>query len=185
MSNKNLTAKIAQPYAEAFLEVVKASSCVNKNVDAALQVINHSQELKSFINNPILSSNLKKNILKKIFFSDLDRLSMNFFLVLVDKGRINIIQIILEKYLELGYKISSIIIAEVLTSIPFTPSQHDLLIDKIKIMTGSKQVRLNINIKPELIGGFTIQIGSKIIDRSLQGQLKQIASHLESDSYLL
>lgn len=46
-------------------------------------------------------------------------------------------------------------------------------------MTGANKVRLNVNIKAELIGGFTIQIGSKIIDTSLQGQLKQMASYLE------
>nr|YP_009402760.1 ATP synthase CF1 delta subunit [Compsopogon caeruleus]ARX96109.1 ATP synthase CF1 delta subunit [Compsopogon caeruleus] len=52
----------------------------------------------------------------------------------------------------------------------------------MKQMTGASEVKLKMSIKPELIGGFTIQIGSKIIDTSLQGQLKQIASYLECNS---
>mmetsp|Transcript_16600 Transcript_16600/g.34044 ORF Transcript_16600/g.34044 Transcript_16600/m.34044 type:complete len:105 (+) Transcript_16600:660-974(+) len=100
-------------------------------------------------------------------------------MVLVDRGRINILGVILEKFLELAYKISSIVVADVDTAIPFTQEQQDLLIDKIKQMTGASEVKLKMSIKPELIGGFTIQIGSKIIDTSLQGQLKQIASYLD------
>nr|UNJ16414.1 ATP synthase CF1 delta subunit [Boldiaceae sp.] len=183
MSNKNLIAKIAQPYAEAFLEAVQVSGYLNKDIDTVLQVIKDSEDLKSFINNPLISVAIKKNVFNKIFSQGLQNLTLNFFMVLIDKGRINIIETILEKYLELGYKISFITIVEVTTSIPFTPSQHNLLIDAIKKMTGAKEVKLNIKVKPELIGGFSIQIGSKVIDTSLEGQLKQVASYLECDSY--
>jgi len=49
-------------------------------------------------------------------------------------------------------------------------------------MTGNNQVKLEISVDPKLIGGFIIKIGSKVIDISLLGQLKEIGSFLEVEA---
>jgi F-type H+-transporting ATPase subunit delta len=38
-----------------------------------------------------------------------------------------------------------------------------------------KQIRLNVELDPELIGGMTIRIGDDIIDGSLAGKLAEAA----------
>jgi F-type H+-transporting ATPase subunit delta len=50
-------------------------------------------------------------------------------------------------------------------------------------MTGADQIRLDITTNSSLIGGFVVQVGSKIIDTSLQGQLKQLSSYLGSSAF--
>ena len=50
--------------------------------------------------------------------------------------------------------------------------------EKLKTITGAKQIKLALKVDPQLIGGFTIEIGSKMIDTSIRGQLKQISSLL-------
>jgi len=49
-------------------------------------------------------------------------------------------------------------------------------------MTGAEQIKLDITINPNLIGGFVVQVGSKIIDTSIQGQLRELASYLGASS---
>ena len=48
-------------------------------------------------------------------------------------------------------------------------------------MTNGKKVKLITKIDPDLIGGFIIKIGSKVIDTSLSGKLQQIAFYLETN----
>jgi F-type H+-transporting ATPase subunit delta len=48
----------------------------------------------------------------------------------------------------------------------------------LKKITGAKQIKLALKVDPQLIGGFTIEIGSKLIDTSIRGQLKQISTLL-------
>jgi len=50
--------------------------------------------------------------------------------------------------------------------------------EKLKVITGAKQIKLALKVDPTLIGGFTIEIGSKMIDTSIRGQLRQISSLL-------
>jgi F-type H+-transporting ATPase subunit delta len=47
-------------------------------------------------------------------------------------------------------------------------------------MTGATQVKLILRIDKSLLGGLTIQIGSQLIDTSIKGQLKLMASCLGS-----
>ena len=103
---------------------------------------------------------------------------MKFLLVLCDRGRISYLDSILEKALELAYKAASIEMVKITTSVAFTSSQQETMISKLKKMTGAEQVKLEINVNPNLIGGFVIQVGSKIIDTSILGQLRQLSSYL-------
>jgi F-type H+-transporting ATPase subunit delta len=67
---------------------------------------------------------------------------------------------------------------KVKASVSLTNSQEDALISKLKSMTQADQIKLSVQIDPKLLGGFSIQVGSKIIDTSIQGQLKRMAIHL-------
>nr|QUE29818.1 AtpD [Erythrotrichia carnea] len=194
MSNKSVVAKVSQPYAEALLESNKNTDCIlptysisscNKDVSTFLETIRSSQELKSSLSSPMVSNTSKKNIIESLFKEQLKAEFISFLMVLIDRKRIGIVETILEKYIELAYKVSSVTIANVTTAIPLSPDQHDVLKGKLKQMTSSEEVKLAITVEPELIGGFIIQVDSKVIDTSLKGQLKQIASYLESDSSIL
>jgi F-type H+-transporting ATPase subunit delta len=177
MNSKNT--KIAQPYAEAFLELSSKGS-----LDTLINDLNYlssslsSVELKKLLSNPLINSQNKKNIVKSIFGDKVDSKALKFLMVLCDRGRLSYLDSILEKSIELAYKAASIEIVKVTTSIAFTTSQQDSLTTKLKKMTGANQIKLDININPNLIGGFVVQVGSKIIDTSIQGQLRDLSSYL-------
>ena len=100
----------------------------------------------------------------------------------MDRRRITLLSIIIQKYLELSYQLDSIVVAQVRTSISFTETQQEDLVKQIKNITNSKEVKLLITIDPDLIGGFIVQIGSKVIDTSLAGKLKQISFYLNGSA---
>ena len=50
--------------------------------------------------------------------------------------------------------------------------------EKLKIITGAKQIKLALKVDPELIGGFTVEMGSTFIDTSIKNQLSQLANTL-------
>ena len=95
-----------------------------------------------------------------------------------DRGRIEVLDSIAQKFLELSYKQESIEIAKITSSIQLSAEQQKSIAEKLKKITGAKQIKLALKVDPQLIGGFTIEIGSKMIDTSIRGQLKQISSLL-------
>jgi ATP synthase F1 delta subunit len=48
----------------------------------------------------------------------------------------------------------------------------------IKEKTGASGVKLETRVRPELLGGYLLRIGSFYVDASLKGQLESMAAHL-------
>lgn len=182
MNSKNL--KIAQPYAEAFLDLATKDSLdtIINDLNCLSSTLASSGDLQKLLSNPLVGVNSKKSILKSIFTEKLDTKTLRFLLVLCDKGRISYLDSIVDKAIELAYKAASIEIVKVTSSVSFTSAQQDSLVAKLKTLTGANQIKLNVEVNPTLIGGFIIQIGSRIIDTSIQGQLRQLSSYLGTSS---
>nr|QCI05469.1 ATP synthase CF1 subunit delta [Crouania attenuata] len=183
MSTQNLALKVATPYAEALLELAKDMnilSVVTKDLSLVSNILSDSNDLQTYLSNPLISISNKKNVLNQIFQSQLQESVLKFLLVLVERRRITLLSVIIDKYLDLAYKSESTTIAEIITSTVFTEQQESDLINKIKLMTNSQNVKLLMKLDSNLIAGFIIKIGSKIIDTSLYGKLNQMSLYLNA-----
>jgi len=173
--------KIAEPYAEALLELSNSNDSLSEttnDINIVSQFLANSSDLKKFLGNPLITRTAKKNVIKDVLGEQIDPKTLTFLMLLVDRGRIAILDTIAEKFLELSYKKESIEIAKVTSSIKLSTEQQKSIALKLKSITGAKQIKLALRVDPKLIGGFTVEIGSKLIDTSIRGQLKQISTLL-------
>jgi len=173
--------KVAEPYAEAFLELAKSTNSLKEttnDVNIVSQFLANSSDLKKFLGNPLVTKDAKKNVVKDILGEQISESTLKFLLLLVDRGRIEVLEQIAQKFLELSYKQESIEIAKVTSSIKLSAEQQQQIAEKLKAITGAKQIKLALKVDPELIGGFTIEVGSKMIDTSIRGQLRKISNLL-------
>jgi F-type H+-transporting ATPase subunit delta len=173
--------KVAQPYASAFIGMARTSFPLNSiisDLNSIATTLTESADFRKVIINPLVSSATKKEIIKSIFAETIDKITINFLLVLCDRGRINCLKSIVTIALELAYKKASIDVAYVIASTEMSMSQQEALISKLKDMTKTKEIKLKIKIDTSLIGGFTVQLGSKVIDTSVKGQLRELSAYL-------
>jgi F-type H+-transporting ATPase subunit delta len=173
--------KVAEPYAEALLDLAKSTDTLKEttsDVNLISQFIASSSDLKKFLGNPLISLDAKKNVLKDILGEQIEANTLKFLLLLVDRRRVTLIEGIAEKFLQLSNKQESIEIAKVTSSVQLSAEQQQNIAEKLKVITGAKQIKLALKVDSQLIGGFTIEVGSKLIDTSIRGQLKQISSLL-------
>ena len=173
--------KVAEPYAEALLDLAISNDALKEttnDINIVSQFLANSSDLKTFLGNPLITRSAKKTVVKDILGEQIGGSTLKFLLLLVDRGRIEVLDSIAKKYLELSYKQESIEIAKITSSIQLSAQQQKEIAEKLKAITGAKQIKLALKVDPQLIGGFTIEIGSKLIDTSIRGQLKQISSLL-------
>jgi len=178
--------KLAQPYAMAFLEfsldAKQSLDTIIADLTQIKTILHDSLDLAKTLSNPLLSIKAKKEVIKAIFETNISKNTLKFLLVLCDRGRSANISSIVDNTIELAYKKASIEIAYVTTANYFSSNQQEALVEKLKSMTSTEQIKLNITVDKTLIGGFKVQIGSKVIDTSIQGQLRQLAAHLGSSA---
>lgn len=184
MSNQNLKERIAVPYAEALIAIAQKTNLlseISKDLSSIAMILSESKDLQLLLSNPLINTSIKKEILKQLFENQVHAFILNLLLVLVDRRRIAFLNIIINKYLELTYALESITIAELFSAVELSEIQQENLIIQVKLMTKSNSVKLVVNKDPDLIGGFILKIGSKIIDASLSGKLRKMSLYLNTN----
>ena len=170
--------KVAEPYAEALLDLAISNDALKEttnDINIVSQFLANSSDLKKFLGNPLITKDAKKTVVKDILGEQIGSSTLKFLLLLVDRSRIQVLESIAQKFLELSYKEEAIEIAKVTSSVQLSAQQQKNLAERLKIVTGAQQIKLALKVDPQLIGGFTVEIGSKMIDTSIRGQLKQIS----------
>jgi len=176
-----VVSKVAVPYAEALLDLAKSTGTLKEttnDMNIVSQFLANSSDLKKFLGNPLITREAKKNVVKDIIGEQISATTLKFLLLLVTRSRIALLEGIAQKFLELSYKEESIEIAKVTSSVQLSVQQQKNLAERLKKITGAEQIKLALKVDPQLIGGFTVEIGSKMIDTSIRGQLKQISTLL-------
>ncbi|MEO1621092.1 MAG: ATP synthase F1 subunit delta, partial [Cyanobacteria bacterium J06632_3] len=95
------TSEVAAPYAQALLSIAKSKDSVDDLSRIAaelLTLIKESDELATFLANPLASKDAKKGVLARVLGDDTNQQMKNFLMLLVDKSRIYLVEPILQQF---------------------------------------------------------------------------------------
>jgi F-type H+-transporting ATPase subunit delta len=130
-----------------------------------------SPELQAILASPAVPVVRKRAVVKGVSAKlELGRITQNFLLVLSDHRRAAALSQMIEAFElqldeRLGFKR-----AEVRSAQELTDPQKNQLATQLAALAGG-QVRMRFTLEPELIGGVTARLGSKVYDGSVRGQL--------------
>lgn len=176
---------ITTPYAEAFLQVAERRNEVDEVVDQAKAVLdlwNQSSALRDAMSSPVLEVEAKKRALQNLFAGQVSSSFLNMLKLLADRQRIGVLDAVLERMLELYREQRKIALATVTSASALTEEQQTELQKKVQAVAGTDNLEITLKVDPELIGGFVVSLGSKVIDASLAGQVRRLGLALAKAS---
>ena len=175
-SNKSFSTETSERYSRALFEVVKETGELEKierDINSFQVILNDSEELKNFINDPTQSINVQKDLMnllsEKLNFS---KNLKNFFLLLIVKRRIFFVNKIINSFLKLCSKKRGEIKASLISSKKLSNSELENISKELSSSMGST-VKFDYKIDEDLIGGLKLQLGSFMIDTSIRNKLKK------------
>ncbi|MBP0002027.1 MAG: F0F1 ATP synthase subunit delta [Cyanobacteria bacterium SID2] len=181
MKSRFSTGEIAEPYAQALMSIAQEYDLVDRigeDVSALRETLQVSEDLQEFLESPLIKAEAKKNALRQICSETVHNYTLNFLMLLVDRGRILFLDAICQKYQARLRELKNIVLAQVTAAQELTSAQEDAVREKVKALTGAEFVELEISIDSDLIGGLIVRIGSQVLDASLRGQLRRLALSL-------
>jgi F-type H+-transporting ATPase subunit delta len=138
-----------------------------------------SSELRSRVMNPWIPGTAKRAAMIEVANGlGVSKLVRDFVGLLATRGRLDHLAEIAAAYRDLVDESLGRVRAEVRTAVPLTDSERQQLADRLARGLGGKQVILQEVVDPELLGGFIAQVGSRVLDGSLDGQLARIRERL-------
>ena len=177
MSNR----AIAKRYAHALLEEAVSrdlESTVERDFVTINEIADASPDLRMLFRSPIIEWWRKKNIVKEVLDGRVNDLTMNFMVLVIEKGRERVIREIIAEYLRMLDVRRNILRIDVDSATALDEGTRKNVVDAIGKQSG-KTVMADFDEAPELIGGLRITIGDKVYDGSLRAQLEDLRERLQ------
>jgi len=168
---------ITTPYAEALLQVAEDANDVDQVVEQSKSILKLWYECPEFsqaMSSPVLEVESKKKAIEKIFAKDLSTSFLSFLKLLADRQRIAFLNSVLERLLELYREQRNIALATVTSASVLDEDQQAEILKQVQNVAQTDNLELNLKVDPDLIGGFIVNVGSKVIDASLSGQVRRL-----------
>jgi F-type H+-transporting ATPase subunit delta len=176
--------RAAAPYAKALFELAKEraeAELVGRELDDAAATFEGSAELRDFFARPWIPPAVKREVAMEIAQrSSLSKLTADFLALVACRGRTDHLSVIAEKYHKRLDEDLGRVRARVCTPVPLTDQEREMLLAKLGKALGSRQVVLEEIIDRGMLGGFTVESDSVVLDGSLEGQLDRIRYRLAS-----
>ncbi len=170
--------RVASRYSKSLLVLAKEKGLleeVNKDMELFNKTFKENLDLKVVFKNPIIPNDKKLNILKALFEGKVSELVLRFCEIISRKNREGILPDIAEAFREQYNEYKDIIVARVVTSFSLDDNLRDAFKKVVKQQFGQeKTVELVEKIDASLIGGYTLTVGDKRIDETLDTQLKKL-----------
>lgn len=165
---------IARRYAKALLLIGKddgQAESYREELDNIAGLVTGEKELEQAIINPLYDAAGRRRVLQTIIDKiDISEMMKAFLLLVFDKGRIGFLSNINEFYKKLADELKGIARASVVSATELSSDTIDKIRSTMSKMTG-KDVILDVEQDPALIGGVVSRIGDLVLDGSIRTQL--------------
>lgn len=172
-----------KPYARALHELAKErgqTEAVARDLDAMVDVIEGDAELRDFFAGPWVPAAAKRTVAMEIAARlEVAPLVRDFVGLVARGGRAQHLTAIAATFREMVDADLGRVRARVRTRVALTDAERDALRSRLGAAMGGKQVIMQENIDDGLLGGFVAEIGSYVVDGSLNGQLARIEERLK------
>ncbi len=169
-------------YARALFELAqekKVLSQVADDLNYILRVYQSSKDFRQLLESPVVQAADKKKIFVRLFRERLNPLTGEFLDMVVEKGRENLLAVIIQRFHELLDREKGILRGQLDTAFRFSDSQLAALKKQMDKITG-KNVIIRQHVNPDLLGGFVVRLGDTVIDTSIKSQLARLRETMVS-----
>ncbi|WP_341875799.1 F0F1 ATP synthase subunit delta [Defluviitalea saccharophila] len=171
---------ISKRYAKALFDIAIETNTMDElesQVQMIHQVLESEEEFMQILQHPHILREEKMQLLKDVFSSIVSNELMGLLTLVVQKGRQEHLLEILSTFLDEVKTYKGIVTAVVISAVPLKEEQ----IEKIKQTLTSrikKQIQIETQVDPSIIGGLKIRVGDRILDASIYGQLQGLKTSL-------
>jgi F-type H+-transporting ATPase subunit delta len=173
---------VAKSYAKAVFALARERNQadeVQAELERAAGLMSHDGDAVDVLGRPWISPVIRKRLADELGARmELSRLGRDFLVLLATHRRVDHLAAIAAAYREMLDAARGRVRARVRTAVPLTDADRTALAQRLGRALGGKSVVIEEVVDTHLLGGFVAEIGSLVVDGSLDGQLARIRERL-------
>jgi F-type H+-transporting ATPase subunit delta len=165
-------------YAQAVFEIALESNKLKEwqsNLAKIAKLV-EDDEFISLAENPKVPFDMKTKLVQEKL-GKTEPMVLNLVYLLISKGKLKTANLISEEYDRLLNEHYGIKSAEVTTAIPLDNVEKEKLSQNLETLIG-KKVSMQVQVDPDILGGFIARIDDSLIDGSIRSRLEMLKQRL-------
>ncbi|WP_336717438.1 ATP synthase F1 subunit delta [Chryseobacterium mucoviscidosis] len=171
-----LTSKVAKRYAQGLLDFTNESgqtATVFSEMKDVVKIMKESADLNKFFMTPYIDSKKKVEVANEIF-KGLSASSQNLITLVIKHGRENQLKNIAQEFINKVEDINGVQRVTVTTATQLSKENLEEILRNSNLVNTNANFDLQLNIKPEILGGYILRVGDQQIDASVKSKLNSI-----------
>jgi F-type H+-transporting ATPase subunit delta len=163
-------------YAQALFEAALEQDELEETLEDLKEFVNalhESEELREFYYGPQIPESQKRQAIDALT-EEMSASIRNFLKVLIDNDRTEILEDIVPRFEDLVREHQGKVEVELTTAIELSEEKLDEVKDRLGHILHGREVELETNVNPNLVGGAIFRVGERMIDGSVRGQLQSL-----------
>lgn len=171
-----LTSKVAKRYAQGLLDFTNESgqtATVFSEMKDVVKLMTESKDLNKFFLTPYIDSKKKVEVANEIF-KGLSVSSQNLITLVIKHGRENQLKNIAQEFINKVEDINGVQRVTLTTATQLSKENLDQILRSTNLVNPNSNFDLQVNVKPEILGGYILRVGDQQVDASVKSKLNQV-----------
>jgi len=178
---------LATRYAKSLIQLVNEQGRleqVYKDIKDVNAIFESNRDLKLMFKSPIIHTDRKLNVVQQLFEGKIDSVLYQFITLVIKKGREAYLNEITHSFILQYNELKNITPVKISSAIKLDENIVKGIIDTLKKNEKLGEVELTEEVDANIIGGFVLQWGDKMIDSSVSRRLSTLKGVIEDDSFV-
>lgn len=181
-----LETKVSKRYAKSLIDLSNETGvldAVHADMKMFTEVSAANRELELLFSNPVIQSDKKLNVLKKLFEGKMNKLTISFFEIVIRKSREKYLVQIAKEFITQYKTLKNILSAEIISAVGLDDRLRKQIYELLRKETNS-EIELVEKVNNQLIGGFVLRIGDKQYDASIASDIRKLKQAFNSNTFI-
>lgn len=183
MSNGRLATRYAKSLLDLSIERNEEEKAF-ADMEWLQAVCKSNRDFVTVLRSPVIKSDAKGKILDALAKDHIGILTGAFIHLLIRKGREGALPEITHAFVQQYKAYKKIYSIKLTTAGPVSDELKEAIINHIRSTTEMQNIELETVVKEDIIGGFVLQAGDKLVDASVAYNLKTIARQFENNDFI-
>lgn len=171
---------LAVRYAEALYGLARGANRASAQLDElkmVQQVLQEHSQLQQALESPAVPGEVKKRIAHDLFAKRVKQDTLHFLYLVIDKQRERYFAAMVRSFEKMLQADEGVVEAKVEVPFALDEAARARVLERLTRMTG-KKIKLDVEVRPELLAGAVVTVGDRLYDGSFSSQLEQIRDRL-------
>ncbi|HKZ65591.1 MAG TPA: ATP synthase F1 subunit delta [Chitinophagaceae bacterium] len=179
--------RLATRYAKSLLDLAVERGQLEQvftDMQVMQRICKGNRDFINLLNSPVVKADIKKKVVEAITKDRITELTTAFNSLLIKKGRESNLPEIITAFITQYKKHKNIHTVKLITAVPVGDVVRQTIIDQVKKASGFDKIELDERVDENIIGGFVLQLGDKLVDASIAYDLKTIAKQFDNNDFI-